>query len=65
MIFDIDPGEGVPFGRVIEAALLMKAALEELELKSWLKTSGGNGGKLIARKRRLSRHAQKLATPAA
>ena len=43
VIFDMDPGEGVPFSRVIEAALVTKALLEELGLKSWLKTSGGNG----------------------
>jgi bifunctional non-homologous end joining protein LigD len=43
VIFDIDPGEGVPFGRVVEAALLTKGLLEELGLQSWLKTSGGNG----------------------
>ena len=43
VIFDMDPGEGVPFARVIEAALVTKALLQELGLKSWLKTSGGNG----------------------
>ncbi|WP_280151158.1 DNA ligase D [Piscinibacter sp. XHJ-5] len=43
VIFDMDPGEGVPFSRVIEAALVTKAFLEDLGLKSWLKTSGGNG----------------------
>ena len=43
VIFDMDPGEGVPFGRVIEAALVTKSFLEELGLRSWLKTSGGNG----------------------
>lgn len=42
-IFDLDPGEGVPFARVIEGALMTKALLEELGLKSWMKTSGGNG----------------------
>jgi bifunctional non-homologous end joining protein LigD len=43
VIFDLDPGEGVPFERVIEAALLVNALLQELGLQSWVKTSGGNG----------------------
>jgi bifunctional non-homologous end joining protein LigD len=43
VIFDLDPGEGVPFERVIEAALVTRSFLEDLGLKSWLKTSGGNG----------------------
>jgi len=43
MIFDLDPGEGVPFDQVREGAQLMKALLDELGLQSWLKTSGGKG----------------------
>ncbi|WP_284619560.1 DNA ligase D [Aquabacterium humicola] len=43
VIFDIDPGEGVAWPRVIEAAVLVRGLLEELGLKSWLKTSGGKG----------------------
>jgi bifunctional non-homologous end joining protein LigD len=43
VIFDIDPGEGVKWAQVQEAALLTHALLEELGLKSWLKTSGGKG----------------------
>lgn len=43
MMLDLDPGEGVPWAQVQEAALLLKALLEELGLKSWLKTSGGKG----------------------
>ena len=43
MIFDLDPGEGVNWAHVQEAALLMKGFLEELKLRSWLKTSGGKG----------------------
>ena len=43
MIFDLDPGEGVAFAQVREGALLMRALLGELGLKSWLKTSGGKG----------------------
>ncbi|MFL5298398.1 MAG: DNA ligase D [Phenylobacterium sp.] len=43
MIFDLDPGEGVTFATVREGAELMRALLEELGLKCWLKTSGGKG----------------------
>ena len=43
MIFDLDPGEGVSFAAVREGTELMRALLEELGLKCWLKTSGGKG----------------------
>jgi len=43
MIFDLDPGEGVSWGYLQEAALLMRGMLEELQLQGWLKTSGGKG----------------------
>ena len=43
VIFDLDPGEGVTWAHVQEAALLTRTMLEELGLKSWLKTSGGKG----------------------
>ncbi|HVZ46712.1 MAG TPA: DNA ligase D [Ramlibacter sp.] len=43
VIFDLDPGEGVRWEQVQEAALLVKGMLDELKLKSWLKTSGGKG----------------------
>jgi bifunctional non-homologous end joining protein LigD len=43
MIFDLDPGEGVAFDRVREGAQLLRALLEELGLRCWLKTSGGKG----------------------
>lgn len=43
VIFDLDPGEGVDWPQVQEAAVLMKAMLDELGLRSWLKTSGGKG----------------------
>ncbi|WP_373377576.1 DNA ligase D [Cupriavidus nantongensis] len=43
IIFDLDPGEGVPWDQVQEAAALMKALLDELGLASFLKTSGGKG----------------------
>ena len=43
MIYDLDPGEGVTWPQVREAALLTRALLAELGLESWLKTSGGKG----------------------
>ena len=43
VIFDLDPGDGVTWAHVQEAALLMRAMLTELGLESWLKTSGGKG----------------------
>lgn len=43
MIFDLDPGDGVPWGLLREAALLVRALLDELGLASWLKTTGGKG----------------------
>ncbi|HUG24787.1 DNA ligase D [Piscinibacter sp.] len=43
MTFDLDPGEGVEWRAVQEAAELVRALLEELGLASFLKTSGGKG----------------------
>jgi bifunctional non-homologous end joining protein LigD len=41
VVFDLNPGEGVTWSHLQEAALLTRTMLEELQLKSWLKTSGG------------------------
>ncbi len=43
IVFDLDPGEGVGWPRVQEAALLVRALLDELGLPAYLKTSGGKG----------------------
>ena len=43
VIFDLDPGEGERWERVVEAATLVRGLLDELALRSWLKTSGGKG----------------------
>jgi bifunctional non-homologous end joining protein LigD len=43
IVFDLDPGEGVAWTRMQEAATLTRGLLDELGLKSWLKTSGGKG----------------------
>jgi bifunctional non-homologous end joining protein LigD len=41
--FDLDPGPGAPFSRVLEAALLVREALEALDLPVYAKTSGASG----------------------
>ncbi|GAB3458599.1 DNA ligase D [Massilia terrae] len=43
MVFDLDPGEGVQWKTMQEAAQLMHAFLDELGLPNFLKTSGGKG----------------------
>ncbi|KJK25129.1 ATP-dependent DNA ligase [Burkholderiaceae bacterium 16] len=43
VVFDLDPGEGVPWKHVREGAAMMKTVLDELGLRSFLKTSGGKG----------------------
>lgn len=43
MTFDLDPGEGVSWAQVLEAAQLVQALLKELGLPAFLKTSGGKG----------------------
>jgi bifunctional non-homologous end joining protein LigD len=41
--FDLDPGEGVPFGQVRESALLVRKTLVALGMKPLLKTNGSRG----------------------
>ncbi|HEX3062836.1 MAG TPA: DNA ligase D [Usitatibacter sp.] len=43
VIFDLDPGEGVPWERLVEATQVTKEMLDLLGLASFLKTSGGKG----------------------
>ncbi|MDO9404898.1 MAG: DNA ligase D [Polaromonas sp.] len=43
IVFDLDPGEGVTWPMIQEAAQLMRAMLQALSLESWIKTSGGKG----------------------
>jgi bifunctional non-homologous end joining protein LigD len=47
MTFDIDPGEGVGWPQIQEAAQLVRALLDELQLPVFLKTSGGKGLHLV------------------
>lgn len=48
VVFDLDPGDGVRWDQVQEAALLVRGMLTELGLQSWLKTSGGKGLHVVA-----------------
>ncbi|MCC2673889.1 MAG: ATP-dependent ligase-like protein [Ramlibacter sp.] len=47
MTFDIDPGEGVTWPQIQEAATLVRTMLQELGLPCFLKTSGGKGLHLV------------------
>ena len=43
VIFDFDPDEGLGYREVVEAATLMRQALEQIDLRCFLKTTGGKG----------------------
>jgi bifunctional non-homologous end joining protein LigD len=43
IVFDLDPGEGVEFAAVREAAMQFRPALGAIGLKSWPLLTGGNG----------------------
>jgi bifunctional non-homologous end joining protein LigD len=43
VIFDLDPDPSLPWARVVEAAEILHELLSHLELKGFLKTSGGRG----------------------
>ncbi|CAN7491782.1 DNA ligase D [Mesorhizobium amorphae] len=43
IVFDLDPGEGIAWRDVVEAAVHIKAGLEALGLVPFAKTSGGSG----------------------
>lgn len=43
MIFDLDPGEDILWKTVIKTAVILKAELEQYDLQSFVKTTGGKG----------------------
>lgn len=43
LVFDLDPGEGVPWAEIVQAAHDIRARLETLGLQSFCRTSGGKG----------------------
>lgn len=47
LTFDLDPGEGVEWHAVVEAARLLRALLVDLGMLPFLKTSGGRGLHLV------------------
>ena len=53
MTFDLDPGEGVAWTTVQEAAQLLQVLLHELALPAFLKTSGGKGLHVVVPIKRL------------
>jgi bifunctional non-homologous end joining protein LigD len=52
MTFDLDPGEGVAWPQIQEAAMLVRTLLDEMGLVSFLKTSGGKGLHVVVPVRR-------------
>jgi bifunctional non-homologous end joining protein LigD len=47
LVFDLDPDPAVPWQRVIESAQQVRQFLQELELESFVKTTGGKGLHLV------------------
>ncbi|MEO8757329.1 MAG: DNA ligase D [Devosia sp.] len=43
VIFDLDPGEGIKFKAIVDAAFFVKGVLEQIGLTPYVKTSGGKG----------------------
>ena len=48
LVLDLDPAPGVPWTRVVEGALAVRALLDDLGLVSFVKTTGGKGLHVVA-----------------
>jgi bifunctional non-homologous end joining protein LigD len=48
LVIDLDPGEGVPWEAMVEAALRMRDILQDEGLSTWPKLTGGKGIHLMA-----------------
>jgi bifunctional non-homologous end joining protein LigD len=56
LVFDLDPGEGVEWDFVTETSLLLRGMLEDEDLESWPKLTGGKGLHLMAPLTRMMTH---------
>lgn len=48
LVFDLDPGDGVPFDEVVDAAREVRGRLSQAGLESFCKTTGGKGLHVVA-----------------
>ena len=48
LIFDLDPGEGITPAQLVEATELVRSLLEEMNIRSFLKATGGKGFHVVA-----------------
>ncbi len=48
LVFDLDPDPSVPWDSLVEAAQLVRHGLEDLEIESFVQTTGGKGLHVVA-----------------